>query len=160
MNNLKIEFKWAVVFSVVGLIWMALEKTTGLHSTNIDYHIYLTNLFAIPAIWVMILALRDKRNNFYNGNITYIEGFISGFFLSLFIASISPLTQYITSYIISPEYFPNVIKRSVEIGYYATKQEAEANFNYPNYALKGAIGSLVMGIVTSSIVMLFFKTKK
>jgi hypothetical protein len=120
----------------------------------------LTNLFAIPAIWVMILALRDKRNNFYNGNITYIEGFISGFFLSLFIASISPLTQYITSYIISPEYFPNVIKRSVEIGYYATKQEAEANFNYPNYALKGAIGSLVMGIVTSSIVMLFFKTKK
>lgn len=159
MKNIKIEFKWAIIFSVMGLLWMVLEKLCGLHSTYIDYHLYLTNLFAIPAIWVMVLALKDKKKNFYNGQMTYKQGLISGIILSVIIALISPLTQWITSYVITPEYFPNVIKRSVEIGYYQTTAEAEANFNYPNYALQGAIGALIMGIATTAVVMIFIRTK-
>lgn len=160
MKNIKIEFKWAVIFSIMVLLWMVLEKLSGLHGTYIDYHLYLTNLFAIPAIYVMVLALKDKKKSFYSGQMTYMQGLISGTILSLIIALISPLTQWITSYVITPEYFPNVIKRSVEIGYYATTEEAEANFNYPNYAMMGAIGSLVMGVLTTAIAMIFIRTKK
>jgi hypothetical protein len=159
MENIKIEIKWALIFSVMGLLWMVLEKVCGLHSTYIDYHLYLTNLFAIPAVWVMVLALKEKKRKFYGGRMTYRQGLISGLILSVIIALISPLTQWITSYIISPEYFPNVIKRSVEIGYYNTTAEAQANFNYKNYAIQGAVGALVMGIVTTAVVMLFLKTK-
>ena len=159
MGNVKIEIKWAIIFSVMTLLWMLLEKLTGLHSTYLDYHLYLTNLFAIPAIWIMVLALKDKKKNFYNGQMSYKLGLISGIILSLFIALISPLTQWITTYIISPEYFPNVIKRSVEIGYYKTTEEAEANFNYANYAMQGAIGAFVMGILTTAIAMIFLKSK-
>jgi hypothetical protein len=65
MGNIKIEIKWAIIFSVMTLLWMLLEKLAGLHSTYIDYHLYLTNLFAIPAIWIMVLALKDKKKNFY-----------------------------------------------------------------------------------------------
>jgi hypothetical protein len=160
MDKIKIEFKWAIIFSIMGLLWMVLEKLTGLHSTYIDYHLYLTNLFAIPAIWVMILALKNKKRQFYNGQMSYLQGFISGFILSVFIALLSPLTQWITSYIITPKYFQNVIKRSVEIGYYETIEKAQANFNYANYAKQGAIGALLMGIVTTSIAMIFIKSKK
>lgn len=159
MENIKIEIKWAIFFSIMGLLWMLLEKLSGLHSTYIDYHFYLTNLFAIPAIWVMVLALKDKKNNYYRGNTTYKQGLISGIILSAIIALISPLAQWITSYIITPEYFPNVIKRSVEIGYYKTTAQAEANFNYKNYAIQGAIGALIMGIVTTAIAMIFLRTK-
>jgi hypothetical protein len=160
MKYIQIEIKWAIIFSVVALVWMALERLFGLHGKYIDYHLYLTNLFAIPAIYVMVLALKDKKKNFYNGEITYKQGFISGIILSVFIALISPLTQWITSYIITPEYFPNVIKRSVELGYYKTTAEAAANFNYPNYAKQGAIGALIMGMVTTAIAMIFIQTKK
>lgn len=160
MNNLKIEIKWAILFTSVGLLWMVLEKLSGLHDTYIDYHIYLTNLFAIPAIIVMVLALKDKKKNTYSGQMSYKQGLISGIYLSLFICLLSPLAQWITSYIISPEYFPNVIKRSVEIGYYKTTAEAEANFNYTNYAIQGAIGALFMGFLTTAIAMLFIKSKK
>src|SRR5690606_19895203 len=111
------------------------EKLSGLHSTHIDYHMYLTNLFAIPAIIVMVLALKDKKKKFYNGTMSYKQGLISGVILSFFIALLTPLTQWITTYVISPEYFPNVIKRSVEIGYYSTTEEAQKNFNYKNYAI-------------------------
>jgi len=159
MANIKIELKWAIIFSGMGLLWMLLEKLSGLHSTYIDYHLYLTNLFYIPAIWVMVLALKDKKKNFYNQQITYSQGLVSGIILSVIIALLSPLTQWITSYIISPEYFPNVIKRSVELGYFATTEAAEANFNYPNYAKQGAIGALFMGIITVAIAMIFIKSK-
>jgi hypothetical protein len=159
MKNIKTEIKWSVIFSIVALLWMVLEKLSGLHGKYIDYHLYLTNLFAIPAIVVMVMALKDKKKFFYRGNMSYMQGLISGIFLSLFIALLSPLTQWITSYVITPEYFPNVIKRSVELGYYKTIVEAKANFNYQNYAIQGFIGALIMGIVTTAIAMIFIRTK-
>lgn len=139
---------------------MVLEKFSGLHGKYIEYHLYLTNLFAIPAIWLMVLALKDKKKNFYGGQMNYKQGLISGTIISVIIALISPLTQWIISYVITPEYFPNVIKRSVEIGYFKTTAEAEANFNYPVYARQSAIAALVMGIVTTAIAMIFIRTKK
>lgn len=157
MKNVKIEIKWAIIFSAMTLLWMLLEKLSGLHSNYINYHLYLTNLFAIPAVWLIVLALRDKKNNFYNGQISYLQGLLSGIILSVIIALISPLTQWITSYIITPEYFPNVIKFSVEQGYHQTFADAEAYFNYQNYALQSAIGALVMGTITTAIAMLFIK---
>ncbi|GIV27557.1 MAG: hypothetical protein KatS3mg027_1371 [Bacteroidia bacterium] len=159
MKNLKTELKWAVIFSVMALLWMVLEKVCGLHGKYIDYHLYLTNLFAIPAIVVMVMALKDKKKKDYNGKMSYIQGLISGIILSVFIALLSPLTQWITSYVITPEYFPNVIKRSVELGYYKTIEEAEAYFNYRNYAIQGAIGALIMGTLTTAIAMIFIRTK-
>jgi hypothetical protein len=160
MKNIKIEIKWAFLFIVMSLVWMCLEKFSGLHSTYLDYQMYLTNLFMIPAIWFFVLALKDKKKNFYNGVMSYKQGMISGTILTLIIATFNPLTQYITSYIITPEYFPNVIKRSVEIGYFQTTAEAEAQFNYKNYAIQGTIGAVIMGILTTLIVMLFLRSKK
>lgn len=160
MKNIKIEIKWAIYFALMTLLWMFLEKISGLHGKYIDYHLYLTNLFAFPAIWFMVLALKDKKKNFYNNNITYKQGLIAGILVSVFIALFSPLTQWITSFVITPEYFPNVIKRSVEIGYYQTTVEAEANFNYKNYAIQSTIFAFLFGVSTSLIVMIFIRTKK
>lgn len=160
MKNIKIEIKWAIYFTLMSLVWMLLEKLSGLHGTYIDYHLYLTNLFVIPAIWFMVLALKDKKNFFYNCDMSYKQGLISGIIISAIIALLSPLTQWITSYVITPEYFPNVIKRSVELGYYKTSIEAEANFNYKNYAIQSTIFAFVFGVITTAITMIFLRTNK
>lgn len=89
-----------------------------------------------------------------------MQGLISGSILSVFIATVSPLVQWITSYIITPQYFPNVIKRSVELGYFPSTEAAEAQFNYTNYAIQGLIGSFIMGIATTAIAMIFLREKK
>lgn len=159
VETYKIEGKWAILFSLMSLLWVVLEKLAGLHGQYIDYHLYLTNLFAIPAIWIMVLALKDKKKNFFGGHMSYRQGLMSGIMVSVLIALLSPLTQWITSTIITPDYFPNVISRSVELGYYKTTAEAAANFNYKNYAIQGAIGALMMGIITTAIAMIFVKTK-
>lgn len=160
MKNLKIEIKWAVIFSLMMLLWMLLEKLTGLHSTHIDKHAYISNLFAIPAILIYVLALKDKKKNFYNGQISYRQGITSGIILSAIIALLYPLVQWIISYIITPEYFPNAIAYSLETGYYKTQEEAETFFNFKSYVIFGAVWALFMGIVTTAIVMLFLKSKK
>ncbi|WP_290792306.1 hypothetical protein [Flavihumibacter sp. UBA7668] len=57
MEKIKIELKWAIYFSLMVLAWMSLEKMVGLHDKHIDYHLYLTNLFAIPAIAALVMGI-------------------------------------------------------------------------------------------------------
>jgi hypothetical protein len=159
MANLRIEIKWAIYFAGMTLAWMALEKMSGLHGKYIDYHLYLTNLFALPAIWFMVLALQDKKKNFFHGRMSYRQGLISGILLSAFIALLSPLTQWIITYVITPDYFQTVIKRSVEIGYYPTTEAAAAQFNYKNYAINSTLFAFVFGAITIAIAMIFIQTK-
>ena len=78
MRKIKIEIKWAILFTLMVLCWMYLEKWVWLHSTHIDQHVYYTNLFTIPAVVVMVLALKDKKKNFYASQMTYVQGLVSG----------------------------------------------------------------------------------
>jgi hypothetical protein len=158
MKTIKIEIKWAIIFSITLLVWMVLEKLVGLHSQHIDKHMIYTNFFAIPAIAIYVFALLDKRKNFYNGVMTYKQGFITGLIITVIVAALSPLTQYITSVFITPEYFPNVIDYVVSHGK-MTQEAAEKQFNLHNYIIQGLIGALAMGLVTSAIVAIFTKKK-
>lgn len=160
MKSVKIEIKWALIFVIMSLLWMWLEKLSGLHSTHIDKHMYLTNLYAIPAILVYVLALRDKKKKFYQGQMSYSQAFVSGLIITAIVALFSPLTQWITSTIITPEYFPNVIEHSVATGYHTSREEAEAYFNLENYIKQSVIGALIMGLITTAIVALFVRSKK
>lgn len=159
MKKISIEIKWAFIFIAMSLLWMVLEKLSGLHSTHIDKHMYLTNIFAIPAIAVYVFALRDKKKNYYNGQMNYMQGLFSGLIISLIVTLFSPLTQWITSVIITPEYFPNVIEYSVSTGYHATREEAEAYFSLDNYIKQSVMGAAMMGVITSAVVAFFVKTK-
>ena len=78
MKKYQIELKWALVFVGMTLIWMIGEKLLGYHSEKIAQHEVITNFIAIPAIAVYVFALLDKKKNFYNGQMNYLQGFISG----------------------------------------------------------------------------------
>ncbi len=159
MQNIKIEFKWAIIFVLMTLTWMFLEKIAGFHSTHIDKHATVTNLIAIPAVAIYFFALLEKRKRFYKGSMNYKQGFICGLIITIIITAFSPLTQFITSTIITPEYFPNVIKYSVDQGV-KTQTEAENYFNLKNYVIQGLIGAFLMGLLTTAIIAFFLKTKK
>ncbi|MGB5188783.1 DUF4199 domain-containing protein [Robiginitalea sp.] len=159
MEKIKIELKWAMIFIGMTLLWMVLEKMVGLHSTHIDMHMYLTNLYAIPAILIYVLALKDKKKQYYKGEMTYKQGFLSGLIITVIVTLFAPLTQWIISTIITPEYFPNVIAHSVETGYHSSLEEAEAYFNLNSYILQATVGTLIMGVITSAVVAFFVRTK-
>lgn len=157
-NKFAIEFKWGVIFTVVALLWMIMERLVGLHDKYIDKQVIYTNLFAIPAIVIFVFALLDKRKNFYNNKMSWIDGFLSGLIVSVIITIFSPLAQYITLKIITPDYFDNIIQYSVESGK-MSQQQAEDYFNLSNYMMQSALSGLLMGAVTSAIVALFIRKK-
>jgi len=158
MKNLKIEIKWALIFIFTSIAWMLLERLSGLHSQYIDKHAFYTNFFAIPAILVYFFALRDKRNNFYKRVISYKQAFVSGLIITLFVTLINPLSQYVISSFISPEYFANAINYAVDTGKMSANA-AQEYFNLKSYILQGFIGVPIMGIVTTAILALFIKRK-
>ncbi len=158
IKNYRIEIKWAIIFIGMMLLWMVLERLAGLHSTHIDKHPVFTNFIAIPAIAVYVFALLDKRKNFYGGNTTYMQGFISGLIITLIVTLMSPLIQIITSLVITPEFFNNSINYAVSNGK-MDQAAAEKYFNLSSYILQGLIGTPVMGIVTTAIVAVFTKRK-
>src|SRR3546814_16706793 len=105
MKNIKIEIKWAIIFLIVTFVWMFMEKLIGLHDQYIKQHEIITNLFAIPAIAIYAFALLNKRKKFYNGVMTYKQGFMSGLIITIIFTVLEPIKQYIVSVFISTGHF-------------------------------------------------------
>ena len=158
MKDRKIEIKWGILFVLIGLIWMVFEKAMGWHDVHIDKHATYTNFIAPIAIAIYVFALLDKKRNFYHGKMTYKQGFIAGLIVTLVVVILSPLSQYITSTYITPDYFQNVIDYSVSSGQ-MEQQAAEEYFNLKSYILQSVIGAAIMGVLTSALVAIFVRSK-
>jgi len=159
MNKISIEIKWGVIFTIVTLLWMVFEKAMGWHDVLIAKHAIYTNFFGIIAVLIFVLALRDKKLNFYNGIMTWRQGFVAGLIVTIVVTVLSPLSQFIISTYITPYYFNNIIAYSVEIEA-MNQEQAEAYFNLKSYIIQATFGALVMGVVTSAAVAWILKTKK
>lgn len=151
----KTELKWGVIFSVMGLLWVCLEYAVGLHGKFIGWHLYLTNLVAIPSVIIMVLAILEKRR-VLGGVITFKQAFLCGLGVSLVVAVLSPLTQYIFFRFINPSYFENAIRYGVEQGK-TTLEQAQALFNLPSYMIQGVLAAIVMGTITSLVIAAMIK---
>ncbi len=158
MKKFAIEIKWGIIFTLVSLLWIYMEKALGWHDELIAKQAIYTNFFAIVAIILYILALLDKRRNFYHGKITWTQGFISGVVLSVVVAILSPLAQYISMEYISPDYFAHMISYTVESGR-MSQEAAEGYFNLKSYMLQSFFFAMAVGTVTSAIVALIVRRK-
>lgn len=151
-----LEIKWGIIFTLFSLLWMVFEKTMGWHDENIARHAVLTNLFAIPAIVIYVYAMLEKRKKQLNNIMTWKQGFLCGLMVTLVVAILAPLAQFITFQLITPDYFKNAIEYSVNIEG-KDREEMESFFSLKNYIIQSVFGALVIGVVTSAIVALFVK---
>lgn len=141
------------------LTWLFLERILGFHDVRIAQHMIATNFVMFPAIAVYVFALLDKKKNYYNGEMSYKKGFLSGFYITIFVVILSPLVQYLIQTVISPKYFQNMIEFSVAERKYDSTEAAAAFFILKSYIMQSLIGSFVLGTVTSAIVAIFVKSK-
>ena len=158
MGKFNIEIKWALIFAIASLAWTAVEKAAGMHDERISDYIWFSSLFALIAIAIFVLALRDKKKNHFSANMTWSQGFVSGVILSIIITILSPLTIYLATTYISPDFFDNMIDFNTRQG--MTRENAQAYFNQKTYMIQGAFSGLSMGIVTSAVVALNLRTKR
>jgi hypothetical protein len=159
MNRYKTEFKWSAIFIITMLLWMVFELLMGWHGEHIADHAVYTNFFAIFAIAIYVLALRDKRKTDYNGVMTWKQGFIAGMIITIVVTLLSPLTQWITHTIITPDFFENIRAYSVQEGM-MNAEEAANYFSLSGYVVQSMIGALIMGLITSAVVAIFTRNRK
>lgn len=158
MKKFRIEIKWALIFTAAILVWMLGERLAGLHDRYIEKHAFYTNFFALVAIGIYLLALYDKRKNYFHGFMSWKQGFVSGVILTMIIAVLTPLVQVISSLWISPDYFTNMIDYSVTTGEYS-QEEAIAYFSLTNYIIQSTLFALVSGMITSAIAALIIRKR-
>jgi predicted Na+-dependent transporter len=154
----KTEIKWAVIFFIMTLLWAVGEKLAGLYTTRIHAHAFYSSFFVMPAIVCYVLAILEKRKHVYGNSMTYLQGFSTGLLLCILVTILSPVTQAIITWVIAPEYFPNMMDYSIKIGYLSSEQ-ARSYFSYRNYAVQGMIGAFIVGLVASAITALFTVSK-
>lgn len=154
----KHEVKWAVIFTVAALLWMIIEKMAGWHEPpGIENHATYTNIFAIIAIAVYVFALRNIKQNRFEGTMDWKQGFLSGLGISVIVMLLTPLSQYLTHAVITPDYFQNAINMGIEKG--EDKEYIESFFTLKNYMIISAVSAVIMGAVTSAIVAIFVRSK-
>ena len=158
MQKYLTEIRWGVIFTAVILLWMWGEQLVGLHGRYIAQHATYTNLFAIPAILVYVLALRQKKARDCSGSMSWKQGMQAGLIITLVVVLLSPAAQWLTHTVITPDYFANVQAYAIAQGM-MTEAEAAAYFSLNNYMLQSVIGAAIMGILTSVIVAFFLRTK-
>lgn len=158
MKNIRIEIKWGILFTLVGLIWMIFEKAMGWHDIHIDKHAAYSMFFAPIAIALYVFALLDKKKSFYGGTMSFKQGFVAGLIITVVVMFLSPFSQYITHTYITPDYFKNVIAYSVSSGQ-MEQQAAEKNFNLNSYIWQSTVFAAVMGLITSAVVAFFVRSK-
>ena len=157
MKKFRIELKWGFLFFLSGLAWMVLEKSLGWHDRLIEQHATYTLLYAPLAIFIYVVALWEKKRKTYSGRMTFLQGLLSGMVITLVGVLLTPLSQYISHSLISPDYFSNIIQLTVNSGK-MTLPEAEAYFNLMNYITQSVFFAAGMGIMTTVVVMIFMKS--
>lgn len=156
MKNYQIEIKWAIIFSVVLILWCFIEKILGLHGPRIEQHQLFSMFYIIPAIVLYFLAILEKRNKYFLGKASFKKLFFTGFLITIFISILNPLNQFIIHNLISPEFFQNLIAYSVKTNA-MNQNEAENYFNLLNYILISLPFSFFVGIFTSIVAALVLK---
>lgn len=159
MKNFEIEIKYAFISAGSIILWMLLEKIAGFHDSNIHLQPIITNLYGIVGLFVYFFALREKKMRFYRGKMSWSQGFLSGIFLSTFLAVLSPLYNTLIIKYVSPSFLKNMAQQFDLNKGQQVLETGASYYNLKSFIFQSCIDSLSFGILASAILALFISKK-
>lgn len=157
MKKFAIEIKWGIRYFFAYLVWVYIEKMSGYYNEKIGDYLMYSMLFYFIAVFIYVFAIKDKKKNFFNDNMDWKQGCVTGIFITIVIAVLMPLCQIVIHKGMAPEFFPNMIENAVAKG--NKIENAKAYFNLSSYIFQGIFSALSFGVVISAIVAYFLQTK-
>lgn len=157
MEKFKIEFKWASIFTAINLVWIYIEKYLGLHDEHIDYHSIVGLVMLFPLGFVIYMSLKQKKRDYYKGEMTWQKAFVSGALLSLLIAGLSPGPIYVMSEFVSPDFFEIALSKGIAKG--IPEEFANQLYNLDAYIKSAIFFYLAFSIMISAVVGLVIKNR-
>ncbi|MCI0664850.1 MAG: DUF4199 domain-containing protein [Acidobacteria bacterium] len=153
---MKTEIKWGVIFVIVSFLWISLEWLVGLHDKYISMQQYFGFLFVIPAVLMMVLAIAEKRR-VLGGEISFKQGFLCGMGVSIVVAILTPLYQWILFRFVSPDFFQNNINYRISLG--QDPAALQMLYSIKWVLIGGVVVALVTGAITSLLLAAIMRTR-
>jgi hypothetical protein len=153
----KTEVKYGLIFSLVTFLWISLEYLFGFHTKHIEKHVVVTKFFSFPAVIIMVQNIMQKKREL-GGKITFGQAFQSGFIMTLIVAMLTPLVYYFFFTFINPGYFEAFRNYAIQLKI-ATADQAASDFNLKSYLVQSVISAIVMGVLSTSIIGFFARTR-
>ena len=158
MKDFKVELKWALIYSVTTLIWLIIERYLGLHDEHLDRQLRFMVILGVLYLCIYYFGLRDKKVNFYHGQINFKEDLKFALIMSLIVAVLSLFVQFIFVRTISPDYLSNMANYMVKHGRF-TKEGADEFYSVSNQLKNSAYTNLVIGVFFGAICAALHKNK-
>lgn len=165
MSNLRIELRYAMLISLLMLLWLAVEFLVGLHDTYIAYHPYFTLLALIIPVVCSRMAVTDKTEEL-NGRINFKQAFTTGTIVAVLAALFSVPVQLVFHFLINPDFFTGMIDHAIRhaelnnLDVSKATADATAYFNLQSYLLMSFIGTLVFGLLLAAFMAWRMRTVK
>lgn len=163
--NLHIEIRFAVLISLLMLLWLILEYVVGLHDRFIQYHPAITLFALVIPVACSYLAIKEKTIQL-SGAITFKQAFETGFFIAVFAAVLTVPTQFMFHKLVNPDFFRTMIDyscaraASLHMDVPKAKEEATMYFNLPSYIVQCFFSTLFFGVIISLVMAWRMRTVK
>ncbi len=155
--NIRIELKYAMLITLLLLLWLAFEFMIGIQDRYIAWYPYATILSFFIPIGATRQAMVAKREMLH-GEMPFKKAFITGLTIAGLTAVFAIPSQLVFHYIINPDFFEDMIQYAVAHGH-STSAQAAQYYNLRTSLIEGVVGSLLLGSLIAGVMAYFMRTK-
>ena len=103
---MRVETKWAIIVTVVILLWMLLAQALGLYTTEKIATARTVGLIVSVLSYAVVyfMVTKEKRDRDYNGIMSWSEGFWAAARMTLIYIPISSIVLYVYIQYLNPGY--------------------------------------------------------
>ena len=163
---LKAEFKYGIITGIGISLWILLEFLLGFHTNNIDMGEYSTYFVVLVPLLTLYLGIKEKRDKWNKGQISFNSGIKTGLMISLIGTVIIATFLIIYFNYLNPDYAEwglayhkkKMILRGKSSAEIAVEMEKmKSTLGFLNQFLYGTIGAVGTGFIISAALSLFMK---
>lgn len=160
----KIALKYGVFIVLFTFLWICLEYWAGIHSDYIDYHPLATLLSLVVPLILLYLAMREAQRE-DGGTFTYVDALKTGLVVTLVVAVLNPLLQWVFQQVVFPDYLEamqanaEALQLAQGIDVEVARRVATEEYTLNSFLLRAFLGALAAGVVMSAILALFVRDK-
>ncbi|RZJ65235.1 MAG: DUF4199 domain-containing protein [Flavobacterium sp.] len=159
MKKFSIEIKWGILLTLLLIASAIVEKEMGLYQKpDFTYFLLSPLAFAPFGMFIYVMFYREKKKDYFNGNMNWRQGFFAGLMLTAIVTVLVPVQKNVIHRVIAPELFENTITEMTAKGK-RTRVEAEEYANMSSSIYNGMQLVLSSGVVASAMLSLLYRNK-
>lgn len=166
---MKIQLKYGLIIGLTYALWTSLTYYTEIYKTALGQYLGIIILSGIMILCI-VLGLKEIKRKKYEGKINYAQALFSGITISAIAAIVLAIFNYLYFYFSYPaEYVEYVMKMTKEV-LEATNtkpeditkalEDTKQTYTAINQFGSALIGTIIMGIIVSSIASAFIRNKE